>query len=183
MDPAAHRICSGSTGRRAATEVDEPVCRLYEGDQLRRSLIVHDPNAVARRTRAQNLPEDIARLTDGSQEPASPQNPRDLTGRVAPLLFAAGPVAAVARVEAVPQMTEEQAAVLCIIAYAGAATRRRIEELRGEDSEAMSSGEHRVPRKQQAGWRSRCAQPVPANCKGARSTRAPDARVAPAVAG
>ena len=60
-----------------------------------------------------------------------------VTVRVAPLGFAADAVAALTRVEAIPHLSEEQMTILCVVAYAGSATRRRIEELRGEDCETV----------------------------------------------
>jgi segregation and condensation protein B len=57
--------------------------------------------------------------------------------RVAPLSFARDAVSALTSVEDVPSLSAEQLSVLCIVGYAGAVTRRRVEELRGEDSETM----------------------------------------------
>jgi chromosome segregation and condensation protein ScpB len=54
-----------------------------------------------------------------------------------PLPFAAPAVAAVTPLEPVGELSDEQAAVLCVVAYHGAATRRDVERLRGEDSETL----------------------------------------------
>jgi segregation and condensation protein B len=57
--------------------------------------------------------------------------------RLFPLDFAARAVAAVTTLEAVGELSEEQVAILCIVAYHGTATRTQIEGLRGEDSETL----------------------------------------------
>jgi segregation and condensation protein B len=54
-----------------------------------------------------------------------------------PLPFAARAVAALTPFEPTYELSEEQAAILCIVAYHGAATRRDVERLRGEDSETL----------------------------------------------
>ena len=60
-----------------------------------------------------------------------------VTVRVAPLAFAHDAVAAVTRIETVPVLTERQLTILCIAGYAGAVTRRRIEDLCGADCESV----------------------------------------------
>lgn len=57
--------------------------------------------------------------------------------RVTPLAFSRDAVAAVSAVEEVAALSDEQVSILCVVAYAGAVTRRRIEELRGEDCETL----------------------------------------------
>jgi chromosome segregation and condensation protein ScpB len=57
--------------------------------------------------------------------------------RLFPLDFAARAVAAVTTLEAVGELSEEQVAILCLVAYHGVATRRDIESMRGEDSESL----------------------------------------------
>jgi chromosome segregation and condensation protein ScpB len=59
------------------------------------------------------------------------------TVRVSPLAFAHDAVSELTYVEAAPRLTEEQTTVICMVGYAGAITRRRIEELRGEDCESL----------------------------------------------
>ena len=90
-----------------------------------------------------------------------------VTVRVAPPGFAHHAVAALTRVKTVPQLSEEQMTILCVVAYAGSATRRRIAELRGEDCETVlrrmvslrlleASRDDERPR----------AQPLPGHCEG-----------------
>jgi chromosome segregation and condensation protein ScpB/DNA-binding XRE family transcriptional regulator len=57
--------------------------------------------------------------------------------RLVPLPLAARAVAAVTTTEPLGELSEEQVAILCIVAYHGAATRRQIEDLRREDSESL----------------------------------------------
>ncbi|MDQ2959807.1 MAG: SMC-Scp complex subunit ScpB, partial [Candidatus Dormibacteraeota bacterium] len=57
--------------------------------------------------------------------------------RVAPLTFARDAVAAVTSVETVGRLTDEQVQVISVVGWAGSATRRRIEEVRGEDCETV----------------------------------------------
>jgi chromosome segregation and condensation protein ScpB len=57
--------------------------------------------------------------------------------RLVPLPVAAPAVAAVTEIEALGELSDEQVAILCIVAYRGAATRREIEDLRREDSESL----------------------------------------------
>jgi chromosome segregation and condensation protein ScpB len=57
--------------------------------------------------------------------------------RLVPLPVAAVAVVAVTQTEALGVLSEEQVAILCIVAYHGAVTRRQIERLREEDSESL----------------------------------------------
>ncbi len=57
--------------------------------------------------------------------------------RVAPLGFAQYAVASVTQLDTAPRLTEEQTTVLCVVGYVGAITRRRLEQLRGEDCESL----------------------------------------------
>ena len=60
-----------------------------------------------------------------------------VAARVVPLPFAHDAVAAVTPVEAAPAITDEQLTILCSVAFAGAATRRRLEQLRGKECESL----------------------------------------------
>lgn len=57
--------------------------------------------------------------------------------RLVPLPVSVLAVAAVTEIEALGELSDEQVAILCIVAYHGAATRRQIERLREEDSESL----------------------------------------------
>jgi chromosome segregation and condensation protein ScpB len=54
-----------------------------------------------------------------------------------PLPGTARVVAALTECEALGALSEEQVAILCLVAYHGAATRRQIEDVRHEDSESL----------------------------------------------
>jgi chromosome segregation and condensation protein ScpB/DNA-binding XRE family transcriptional regulator len=56
---------------------------------------------------------------------------------VFPLRFAERAVAAITATEQVGTLSEEQLATIAIVGYLGTATRRQVEELRGEDSETL----------------------------------------------
>jgi chromosome segregation and condensation protein ScpB len=57
--------------------------------------------------------------------------------RLVPLPVSVPAVAAVTEIEALGELSDEQVAILCIVAYRSAATRREIEDLRREDSESL----------------------------------------------
>jgi segregation and condensation protein B len=56
---------------------------------------------------------------------------------VAPLQVTEAAVAAITTTEQLGAVSDEQVAVLALVAYLGTATRRQIEELRGDDSETL----------------------------------------------
>jgi chromosome segregation and condensation protein ScpB/DNA-binding XRE family transcriptional regulator len=56
---------------------------------------------------------------------------------VAPLRFTEQAVAAIAGIDRLGEVTDEQVGIIALVAYLGTATRRQIEERRGEDSETL----------------------------------------------
>jgi chromosome segregation and condensation protein ScpB/DNA-binding XRE family transcriptional regulator len=61
----------------------------------------------------------------------------DVDVRLAPLPAAAESLAVLARLERIPQVSEEQLEILCIVAHLGVATRADVEARRGEDCETV----------------------------------------------